>query len=162
MAELFGIATGAISVAGFAGQLAQSTAFLYGFISDIKGAPDKVRALSKELRILGSILANIRTPTSSQSDALEEALKYCESCLNKLLEFIKKIDPNQYEKRKKRLWAKFKVAMKKSDLTTYLGELQRAESMLQQACANVTRYMSHHIMHDPTYYLHLSIYWSIV
>ena len=51
MAEVFGVASGALSVAGFAGQLAQSAAFLYGFVRDIRKAPKTVRLVGEELRI---------------------------------------------------------------------------------------------------------------
>lgn len=51
MAEVFGVASGALSDAGFAGQLAQSAAFLYGFVGDIRKAPKTVRLAGEELRI---------------------------------------------------------------------------------------------------------------
>jgi len=143
MAEAFGVASGALSIAGFAGQLAQSAAFLYDFFSDVRGAPNRVRALGEELRILESILANIQKSFTGQNADLEQALKHCEKRLNELLEFVKKVDPDQHAKKRRRLWSQFRVALKRSDLAKYLGDLDRSKSTLLQACANITRYMSH-------------------
>jgi len=139
MAEIFGVASGALSVAGLAGQLAQSAAFLYDFVSDIRGAPKRVRALGEELRILKSILGNIQKSYTVQNADLEHALKHCQKRLNELLRFVKKVDPDQHAKKRRKLWSQFRVALKSSDLAKYLGELDRSKSMLLQACANVLR-----------------------
>ena len=139
MAEIFGIASGAMSVAGLAGQLAQGAAFLHNFISDVRNAPSRVRALGKELRILESILVNIQKSSTVQNADLEHALKYCEKCLNELLKFVTMVDPNQYAKKRRRLWSQFNVALKRSDLAKYLGDLDRSKLMLLQACAGMTR-----------------------
>lgn len=139
MAEAFAFASGAFSVAGFAGQLAQGAAFLHDFISDVRNAPSRVRALGEELRILESILANIQKSSTGQNADLEHALKYCEKRLNELLEFVKKVDPDQYAKKRRRLWNQVKVALKRSDLTKYLEDLDRSKLMLLQACADRTR-----------------------
>lgn len=93
MAEIFGVASASLSIVGFAGQLAQSAAFLYAFISDIKGAPEKVQALSAELWNLSSLLAGVQEAYTGQNTDLEQALKQCEQCLHKLLAFVKKVDP---------------------------------------------------------------------
>ena len=139
MAELLGVASGALSIAGFAGQLTQSAAFLYDFISNIRDAPSTVRALGEELRVLESLLAKIQQSFTGQNADLEEALKHCEKQLNRLLEFVKRVDPDQHAKKRRRLWSQCKVAIKRSDLAKYLGNLNRSKSMLLQACANIAR-----------------------
>ena len=55
MAEVFAAATGAVSIAGFAGQLVQGTTFLYEFIHDFEDAPTRVRDVGWELFVLRSV-----------------------------------------------------------------------------------------------------------
>lgn len=142
MAELFGVASGALSIAGVAGQLAQSAAFLYDFIRDIRGAPKLVQILGEELRILTSILTEIQRSCIDQNPSLENALQHCQDRLRGLLTFVKKVDPAQHAKKRRRLWSQFRAALKRSDLTRNLRELDRCKLMLLQACNNVLRYLS--------------------
>lgn len=103
MAEVFGIASGAFSVAGFADQLAQSASFLYNFVKDVKNAPKMMRALTEELRILTSILLEIQKSYSTPSTDLCRALQHCGKHLNELVAFVKKLDPTQYAQKRQRL-----------------------------------------------------------
>lgn len=98
-----------------------------------------MRALSEELRILKYLLAQVQKSFTGQNADLEQALKHCEKRLNELLEIMKKVDPDQHAKSRRRLWSQFRVAVKRSDLAKYLGDLDRSKSMLLQACAGIIR-----------------------
>jgi hypothetical protein len=120
MAEVFGIASSALSVAAFAGQLAQSANFLYNFVKDIKNAPKIIRTISEELRILTFILLEIQKSYSNSSTDLYVSLQHCGKRLDELVTFVKKLDPTQYAQKRQRLWKQFQVALKRSDLRQYL------------------------------------------
>ena len=139
MSELFATASSALSITAFAGQLIQSAVFLYDIISNIRDAPSIVRALGDELGILESLLAKIQKLFTCQNAELERALKHCEKHLNELLAFAKRLDPDQYSKKRRRLWAQFRIGIRLPDLTKHLGDLERSKLMLLQACANIAR-----------------------
>ena len=139
MAEVFAVASGALSVAGFAGQLAQSAAFLYDFFKDIKNAPKTVQRIGEELCILTSILLEIQKSYNIPDTDLRNSLQHCGKRLDEVLAFIKNIDPSQYAQKRRRLWSQCQVALKRSDLMKYLVELDRCKLMLVQACNNILR-----------------------
>lgn len=139
MAEVFGIASGALSVAGFAGQLAQSTAFLHNFFKDIRNAPKTVQRIGEELCILTSILLEIQKSYNIPDADLRKSLQHCGKRLDEVLAFIKNIDPAQYAQKRRRLWSQCQVALKRSDLMKHLAELDRCKLMLVQACNNISR-----------------------
>jgi hypothetical protein len=139
MAEIFAVASGALSVAGFAGQLAQSAAFLHDFFKDIRNAPKTVQRISEELSILTSVLLEIQKSYNIPNAELRNSLQHCGKRLDEVVAFIKNIDPAQHAQKRRRLWSQCQVALKRSDLTKYLAELERCKLMLVQACNNVSR-----------------------
>lgn len=139
MSEALGVAAGVISIAGFAGQLAQSSAFLYNFFKDLKNAPEYVRSLSNELQVITSILITIEKSFNIQDRDLEHALKYCEQTINGLSDIIRTVEPVPNLKKQQKLWKQFNAALKGSELAKRLGTLERAKTMLIQCCANATR-----------------------
>ena len=139
MAEIFGVASGVLSIAGFACQLAQSAAFLHDFFKDIRNAPKIVQRISEELYILTSILLEIQESYDIPDTGLRNSLQYCRKRLDEVLAFIKNIDPAQYAQKRRRLWSQCQVALKRSDLMKYLAELDRCKLMLVQACNNISR-----------------------
>lgn len=141
MAEIFAVASGALSVAGFAGQLAQSATFLHGFVKDIKDAPEIVKRLGLELRLLTSILLDVQNSHGSSEGELRHALQYCGKRLDELILLVRKIDPAQYTQKRKRMWKHCQVALERSDLTNYLAELDHCKMMLIQACSTSFRYV---------------------
>jgi hypothetical protein len=139
MAEVFAIATGALSVAGFSGQLAQSTAFLYDFIKDIKNAPKTVRDISEQLRILTHILLEIPKSYGKTDPNLRDALQHCGRRIDELVAFVKLVDPTHYNQKRKRLWSQCKAALKRTDLGKQLAGLERCISILNLVCNNLPR-----------------------
>lgn len=140
MAETLGVVGSIVGVAGFAGQLVKSSKFLYDFFKGIRDAPDDVRKLLEELEILGSIFGNIQNSFTGHDLELEMALKYCEQRINELIRLIKASDPSKVPKKRQRLWKQFKIALNNSEIAKHVGNLERAKSMVMQACANITRY----------------------
>ncbi|KAK3323211.1 hypothetical protein B0T19DRAFT_199633 [Cercophora scortea] len=138
MAEIFALATGAISVAGFAGQLARSAAFLQDFIRDIRHAPDDVRKLGEELKALQAILDNIHTSNPTPHADLELALEQNATRLKELTD-VANAAKSRLQGKKPALCSQFRVALGRSDVSKYLGELERSKSLLVQACLNASR-----------------------
>ncbi|KAH6889817.1 hypothetical protein B0T10DRAFT_571906 [Thelonectria olida] len=135
MAEVLGAVSGAVSLVAFTGQLAKSAASLYTFVNDIKDAPDDVRRIAQELQISQLVLSKLPSTFTGQDVDLNQALAHCEGCVDELIEFKKKIDPEARLSRHGKLWAQCKFAAKRSDLAKYLSNLQRANFLLQQACS---------------------------
>ncbi|KAK4458101.1 hypothetical protein QBC42DRAFT_300558 [Cladorrhinum samala] len=138
MAEILGIVSGSFSVVAFAGELAKSATFVHDFISNIKRGPDELYTIAQEIKTLQSIFTEIQNSGPVQNSQLQQALQHSEKRLTALVEFVKKLDDGS-PTTKPKLWSRFKVAAKQSDLTKYLGELERSKSILLQACHSVAR-----------------------
>ena len=138
MAEILGIVSGSFSVVAFAGELAKSATFVHDFISNIKRGPDELYTIAQEIKTLQSIFTEIQNSGPVQNSQLQQALQHSEKRLTALVDFVKKLDDGS-PTTKPKLWSRFKVAAKQSDLTKYLGELERSKSILLQACHSVAR-----------------------
>ncbi|KAK4223226.1 hypothetical protein QBC38DRAFT_54461 [Podospora fimiseda] len=137
MAEILGLASGAISVVAFAGQLAKGAAFLHKFISDIKDAPRELIAITEELEILRFIFISIESSTSVKTPVLVQALKHSQHRLETLQDFVNKyVDGSPG---RPRIWNQFKAVTKQGELQKCLQELERSKSMLLQACNKLAR-----------------------
>ncbi|KAI1123642.1 hypothetical protein F5Y10DRAFT_285899 [Nemania abortiva] len=136
MAEVLGVAASAISVAGFAGQLAQGSTFLYNFFRGFKNAPEDIRELSRELQSLTLILTNINHSPHQLNSGLSQVLKDCEDVIIKLSKLVNDIQPAQGIS-KPRIWVKrFRATLKQPELEKHLQALERAKSTLLQCYAN--------------------------
>jgi len=140
MAAVLGVVSGAVSLAGFAGQLAQGTLFLCGFFKDIKDAPEDVRRLLEELTLLERLFGGIQRSFSGHDPDLEQALRFCEQKIGELSTFVKLHEPAVGMKKGEVFWKKLKLASRQSELVKYLGGLERAKSMVLQACMSISRY----------------------
>jgi hypothetical protein len=141
MAEILGAVSGAVSLVGFAGQLAQSVASLYTFINSIKDAPADLQRISNDIQNIQSIFNIIPSIFTGKNAGIAEALTCCENCLNDLLELRKKIALRPHTRRSQMLWAQLEFAIHRSDLAKHLSNLERAKLMLQQACSIEIRYV---------------------
>jgi hypothetical protein len=138
MAELFGVASGALSVVGFAGQLAQGSSYLHGVLRSIKHAPEEVNRLADELAVLGAVLAGIRNPQNAIR--LGQVLQHVSRQLGQLRAFLDKVQSGMQRSRKSRMWSRFRWVLRKEDVAKILGELERSKMMLLQACGIADRY----------------------
>lgn len=143
MAEVIGLVGSAVGIAGFAGQLAQGSAFLYHFFDDFKDAPNDVKRILEELRFLESLLASIQKTydVTGHDQQLEQALQHCGGCINELLVIVKANEPAPNLRECKKTWKKFRFALKQPHISRHLLNLERAKSILLQSCANIARYI---------------------
>src|SRR5882757_81160 len=81
MADPFSIATGAVSIIGFRGQVAQGVSFLYSIFKDVKDFPESLRDFVSNLELLGNILerleANKLSPPDGEEDVVTKAYQRC-------------------------------------------------------------------------------------
>ncbi len=142
MAEALGVAASAISVAAFAGQLAQSFASLYTLFSDYRNAFREVERLSTELRLVSSLLTTIeRSFSGSHTDAdLKLVLEHCGVIVKELSQVVTTLGPVQGAKKRHILRKQLRAALKLPELAKHANSLGRAKLMLIQCCANLTRY----------------------
>lgn len=141
MAEVIGLVGSLVGIAGFAGQLAQGSAFLYHFFNDFKDAPKYVKRILEELKLLESLLTSIQTTSgvTCHDQQLEQALQHCASCINEILGVVTANEQALDLKESKKTWKRFRFALKQPQISRYLLNLERAKSTLLQSCANIAR-----------------------
>jgi hypothetical protein len=126
----------AASIAGFvglAGQVLQGLRFLCDFFDDLNDLPEDVQSLSTELRILRKVVEEIETRDANKYSALEDALKYCKKCTEKLEAIVKSYDTSATKTRTERLWKDMSVAFRSKKLGKYVERLKRARDLLRDA-----------------------------
>ncbi len=141
MAEALGVAASAISVAAFAGQLAQSFASLHTLFGDYRNAFREVESLSTELRLVSAILTTIEASfRDSHTDVdLKLALEHCDAIANDLSRIVATLGPVPGAKKRRTLRKQLRAALKLRELAKQAASLGRANVMLMQCCANLTR-----------------------
>jgi len=139
MAETLGVVASGISVAAFAGQLAQGSAFLYTFFKDIENAPGDIRSLSHELQLMTSILSTIQGSFDTGDAGLEQALNHCEKVINELSAVVQTVVISPDLTKWKTLRKQFATAFKRAERMKHLHSLERAKSMLLQCCTTSIR-----------------------
>ena len=135
MAEALGIAASVVSLVAFAGQLAQSATFLYTIFKDIQNAPADVNRLYNELQIVSSILTTIQRSSTTHGPDLQHALEHSNAVISDLLAMVRSLEQSDITKKRERLWNMFKMVLRRSELSTHLGALERCKSMLLQCCS---------------------------
>lgn len=146
MAEPLSIAGGVVSFIGLSGQVLRGIRFLHGILSDIKDAPEDVKTLNAELKLIGTILEEVERQDNDirQCPSMVEAVNYCKNWVDKLEDLVRTFELGNGEKTA-RLWGQLNVALRAKRLTKYTDGLERAKSMLLQARANLSR-QNHHFI----------------
>ncbi|KAM7220892.1 hypothetical protein V8F06_003786 [Rhypophila decipiens] len=135
-AEILGIAGSAISIAAFAGQLAQGAAFLYTFFRDIQNAPADITRLADELRSISSILLAVKgSSITTHNPELDNALKLTEAAINDIATILTSLQQPGTKKKRQKAWNRFRAVLRSSDITNHLASLERCKSMLLQCCS---------------------------
>jgi len=137
MAEALGAAASVISIVAFAGQIAQSSAFLHNLFKDAHNASADIKALTTELGLLTSILNDVRNSNATPTPRLDEALTFCNGTISDLMALLKGLDPEGVTHKKQQMWKKLKKAMGKDDITKHLAAVERAKTLLLQCCATM-------------------------
>jgi len=79
MADPFGIATEAVSIIGFGGQVAQGVSFLYCIFKDVKDFSESLRDFVSNLELLRNIPewleANKLPPSNGEEDVMMKAYR---------------------------------------------------------------------------------------
>lgn len=127
-----------ITIAGLAIQAFSTIQSSYELYSSIKGAPEDLKALLRELQLLSTLLAGFREIAVCRTDGsmggFVTALASCKDALESIQTFSTDLE-NSITKAKRglRQWAAFKVSFQEKKLKGYLSRLERAKSMLSLA-----------------------------
>ncbi|KAH8769365.1 hypothetical protein F5882DRAFT_362532 [Hyaloscypha sp. PMI_1271] len=140
MAEPSSVAGGVVSFIGLSGQVLQGIKFLHGFLSDIKDAPEDVKTLNAELKLIDTILEEVQRQDNDiqQCPSMLEAVNYCKSWVDKLEDLVRACEPGN-GKKMARLWGQLGIALRTKKLTKYINGLERAKSLLLQARVDLSR-----------------------
>ncbi|KIY02220.1 uncharacterized protein Z520_02358 [Fonsecaea multimorphosa CBS 102226] len=138
-AEAFGLAASALSVVGLAGQLAQGSIFLHGFLRDIRDAPADIKSLSSELQIISSTLTTIHHSYDIQDADLEQVLRHSEQVINGLSTKVKTIGLADDLPEWKKIRQQVRAVLNRSESAKHLRALERSKSALLQCCTNAIR-----------------------
>lgn len=137
MTDPFSIATGAVSIIGFGGQVAQGVSFLYSIFKDVKDFPESLRDFVSNLELLGNILerleANKLPPPNGEEDVVTKAYQRCGERV-RLLEKVlvnHEIKPNYG--RVKRKWKQIMGGLDINDIEKHAKRIEEAKSSLQTA-----------------------------
>lgn len=96
--------------------------------------------LGDELRIIRVVLKKVAALDIDRDACLEGPLKHCQSRIEGLLAFVQKADPEQYSKRRPRIWSQLKVVLSRTALQRWIAEMERSKSMLLQATNHLIMY----------------------
>lgn len=126
-------AASGIAVASIALRLADSVKQIYDFWTSVKEAPDDIRTITEDLRVLSSILARIEKEAGQvEPDAtLEAALNGCMLNVKILTSLLNDIEPGFASTRSRvRKWTAFKAVLKRGQLVKFQGALEGMKSTL--------------------------------
>ena len=141
MAEAIGVVASAVGIASFAVQTLQGIQKLSDIYASFRDAPQEVRSLLNELRILANILKEgeddrSQRPPLSIGQSQCEASQFCKAAadeINALLEIGKILDAVKTNQ-----WLRFRgsvrAALKRKRIKEHLDRLERAKTLLILAC----------------------------
>jgi hypothetical protein len=139
MAEIFGVATGGMSVASLAIQIVDTIERLHKFWRAIKDAPKNIIDTLDELEVLGGMLMHLHShlkedELSNPSDvAARRSLDYCRRVARELGVIACDLQQGMNGSNARRRWTVVKYVGKKSALDELQARLERAKSMLSLA-----------------------------
>ena len=132
MAEALGIAGSVVSFVGLAGQVAQGVNYLYNFFNSMQDAPNDIKSLAAELKILGTILDEVNRDVVD-SAALGAALQLCKDIVAELEGLVQKSNLTSKQSKVKRLWSQMSTAFRNEEFRKYIERLERAKTSLLHA-----------------------------
>lgn len=135
-------AASAIAVVSLGIQLAENVKRLYDFWNSIKEAPEDVRAISADLKLLSSIFTRIAYEAQHEEpDAtLEDALQAGSVKVKELTTILNQIEPGFASTRLHlRKWTAFKAVLKRGQLTKFEKALEGLKSTLSLVRQNQIR-----------------------
>lgn len=124
-------------------QLTENVKKLYDFWSSIKEAPDDIRAISTDLQLLVSVLADIafEAQHADIDPTFEAVLEGCAAKVRALNAIVEGIEPSFASNSNfKRRWASFTVVLKSVKLKKFQESLEGLKSTLMLVQQNQDRY----------------------
>ena len=135
MAEALAIVASGVSIGSIAIQIVGSIERLSDIWSSIRGAPENVRAILKELTQLANLLAVIdessecyaATPVHS---ALTQAKKDCQEVADTIEEVVKELANGLAASKRRRHWTAVKATLKETTIVRHQKRLESAKLTL--------------------------------
>ena len=158
------VAASGIAVASVALQLAGSVKQIYEFWNSVKEAPDEIRAITQDLRVLSSVLARIANEAQHHEPeaTLEAALNGCLANVKILTSLLKGIEPGFASTRSRtRKWSALKAVLKRGQLVKFREALEWAKStlmlvVLQQVQSRLVRFICFSLREDALHFMLIS------
>ena len=129
-------AASGMAVVSLAVQMAESFKKAHDFWSSIKDAPEDIRIISQDLRLLSSILAQAAKELQhiEPDDVLIAAMEGCSSKVRSLTSIMDEIEAGlTARKTRQRRWTSFKAVLKKDRIAEYQVSLERLKTSLMLA-----------------------------
>lgn len=132
-------ASGIIAVVGLAGQVAQGCAYLLDVFDGIKSAPEDLRLLIHELRVIRDLVRVTASSSIATQDerSLHDALDFCGECIGKLTQLVERYgEPVRDGSRQnwKRKWgSRLSMALNKDKIRKHVERLRAAQGHLRDS-----------------------------
>ena len=159
MADPFSIACGVAQFAGLAAQAADGLSSLRRRFVDIRGAPQLIRNLNRELQVLEDAFREISSveqhiPDGSRS-TFTEIVEQCADHATVLFTILMKYEIRKGDPKTKRIWKAIVASERRPELEELLRNIERAKTtviaFLQALNVHVSRYSvhtPHHVFTD--------------
>jgi hypothetical protein len=134
MAEVFGVAAGAIGIVSLSIQLAESLQKVKCFYGAVKNAPPQVEELIEEIEIMQDILSDLESGSQSANMASSASMRRCMKVAQRATKsFVVFSDGLQKRIKKSRFRGGVKFALSRDDIKQMLDQLERTKSSLNLA-----------------------------
>ena len=141
MAEILGIVSGTVGVAGFAIEILDSIRKLRVFCSKVKHAHARLEDLLNEVQFLASFitdLGQLDIPFEPRGVA-QLASENCRRASEIVAQVLFKVHASLSRNKRSGRWSSLKLVMQENDVQDNLNRLERAKSMLLIAQYSITR-----------------------
>jgi hypothetical protein len=134
MAEVFGIAGGAIGAISLSIQLAESLQKVKSFYAAVKNATTQVEELIEEIEIMQDILSDLESGSQSANMASSASMRRCMKVAQRATKsFVDFSGQLQARIKKSRFRGGVKFALSRDDIKEMLDQLERTKSSLNLA-----------------------------
>ncbi|RMY72942.1 hypothetical protein D0863_04190 [Hortaea werneckii] len=130
MAEALGVAAGALGIASFGIQLADSVVKLKRFCGEVKGVPRKLQRLTTELEVMHEVLSTFTMDYEkllATKNPLRKSLALCEAAVKDLASTITTLEDRL--SRKKRITSIY-AALRREEVDDLVENMERTRNLL--------------------------------
>lgn len=130
MAEALGVAAGALGIASFGIQLAESIVKLKRFCGEVKGVPRKLHRLTDELEVMNEALSMFAVDYEkllATKHPVRRSLALCEAAVKDLTSTITTLEDRL--SRKKRITSIY-AALRREEVDDLVGNMERTRNLL--------------------------------